>query len=276
MKKARIIYSLSEKGRKASILAGGNGKEKQELETDITPELLELAEVTREGDVVLNLSRTRPNTAIINSDGTIEKCYMSSAGNNTFDEPQTVEQLIAWEKARIENLEKRVASLQPEAEEKKAQYEKAQAAKEERLAREKREREELRRQIVAAEQERAEKAQAEKDDWISRYGSDYLKRATALGYNCQRQYVTERLAHELSEFELDFDNRMKYNSRSCPSMEALTEVENLIAAGYSAEVVWLTHPAYEFQDCLEAEEWENCEAIVIKQYLDKYEAVKTI
>lgn len=139
--------------------------------------------------------------------------------------------------------------------------------------------------LVVAEQEAAEKAErerkkAERVDWITTHGSDYLRRATALDYDCQRQYVTERAELELSGYQVDFDDRANWKSRACPSEEALTEVEALLEQGHEAKVVWLTSPA-EKPDCDEDDEYcrdefEPCEAIVIRGYLDRYDLVKVL
>lgn len=126
-------------------------------------------------------------------------------------------------------------------------------------------------------QARAEKEakEAEKTTWIAAHGSDYLKDAASLGYNCQRQYVTERAALEFPDFAADFDNNIKWNDRACPSPETLAEVKALVEAGYNALVVWLTDDGKgrEYDD-ENWEEFEPCEAIVIRDYLGKYDLIK--
>lgn len=120
------------------------------------------------------------------------------------------------------------------------------------------------------------KKQFEKNAWIAEFGSDYLRRATALDYNCQRQYVTERAAHEHPDYSVDFDDNAEWNDRACPSMDALGEVESLVAAGVDAEVVWLTSPVYGFESYEDEANWEPREAIVIRNYLGKYYLAKEI
>jgi hypothetical protein len=148
-----------------------------------------------------------------------------------------------------------------------------------------REREEAEKEAALPVQREAELAaekaakEADRAAWIADHGSDYLQRATKLGYNCQRQYVTERAALELPDLDVDFDNRAQWSGRSCPSIEALDLVEALIEAGHKAEVVWLTGPMEAPID--EAgypapHEFESCEAVVVSDYLGKYALVKIL
>ena len=150
------------------------------------------------------------------------------------------------------------------------------------LEREQKEADEKAAEIARLEAtEKAEKAQRkqEKTDWITAHGSDYLRRATALDYDCQRQYVTERAGLELPGFVVDFDNRADWKSRACPSEEALAEVETMITQGYEAKCVWLTSAPHETVTCEDGwceDEFEPCEAVIIRGYLDKYDLVKVL
>src|SRR5512137_2712931 len=49
MATVRVIYKLNEIGRKASLLAAGNGKRVQIVDVEATPDLLALSEVDAEG-----------------------------------------------------------------------------------------------------------------------------------------------------------------------------------------------------------------------------------
>lgn len=147
----------------------------------------------------------------------------------------------------------------------------------EREAAEAEERETARAEREAADATAKAVKEANRKNWIFERGSDYLRRATALGYNCQRQYVTERAALEFPGFELDFDDQACWKSRNCPSEAALVEVEVLIEAGHNAEVVWLTEPVVTTRDDDGyPEPFDPCEAIVIKYYLGKYDLLKVI
>lgn len=116
--------------------------------------------------------------------------------------------------------------------------------------------------------ERAERARrdAEKADWIAAHGSDHLKRAVAAGHDSQRRYVTERAAAEYPGYEVDFDDEAGWKSRSFPSEAALDEAEKS-----GGEVVWLTtRPAAREYD----DEDQECEAVVVSNFLGKYDLIK--
>lgn len=118
----------------------------------------------------------------------------------------------------------------------------------------------------------------EKIEWIKNHGSDYLKDCLELGYDCQRAYVLARAEHELPDFIVDFNDTASWNSRSGPSHEALLEVKNLIEKGYKASVVWLTsEPTNDIGDDDDDDyydHFEEREAILIEDYLGKYDLIK--
>lgn len=113
---------------------------------------------------------------------------------------------------------------------------------------------ELARQQEAEEAERR-KAQkivfeAEKTRWVAAFGSDSLKGKTAAGYNCNSQYLKERVAAELPApfiVPQDWDD-LEQLPRSCPS-DAAWEIEEAInfpdtvdpvtGATRKARVVWI-------------------------------------
>lgn len=134
-----------------------------------------------------------------------------------------------------------------------------------------------RRNAEERERREAAKAQAEADKlaWCKAHGSNHLRTAVENGYDCARLYATERAAVEHPGFTLDFDNAAEWKSRSCPSPEALS-----IALGVEGEVVWLTAPAKNEEPSAEdygywADEYEPCEAVVIRNFLGKYDLVRT-
>lgn len=131
-----------------------------------------------------------------------------------------------------------------------------------------------------AEAEKA-RADAEKARWIDMHGSEYLRRACIEhGYNCQRRYVLERAALESPSYVVDWHNGAEWKSRSCPSEAALDELElaeSLDLGSVEVEVVWLTEnaqPERSEDEC--PEEFEPCEAVVIRGYLGKYDLVKIV
>lgn len=263
-KKVRIKYLLSEKGRKASLLAGGDGKEKQTVYAPLTPELVELGTVHSDGSVVLQVPTGDIELRPTRHAPGWEWRYQRAAHH--FDAPQTAESLIEWEKDRRARIE--AAKADPEnlarIAELEAKFIKAEADKAAAKAAS---------EAAKAERERREQ---EKADWIGEHGSDHLRRAYALGYDCQRKYVTERAEKEFPEFAVDFDDNAEWKSRACPSKDALDLVEKLIEQGHNAECVWLTHPWYQLAAgdyYEEPEEFDPCEAVVVRQYLGKYTLV---
>ena len=91
------------------------------------------------------------------------------------------------------------------------------------------------------EQAKKETEEREKAEWIKTHGSQHLKEAFARGYDCQRLYILERVAKELPGYEVyQFDGRdaWELHNRSCPSQEALEEVQRLEAQGFHPIVKW--------------------------------------
>jgi len=81
--------------------------------------------------------------------------------------------------------------------------------------------------------------QEEKQRWIQTHGSNYLRRATALGYPCTRRYLRERAERELPPafFIAEDPGPTQRLTVDEPSERALDLVETLLAQGYSAVVV---------------------------------------
>ena len=274
MQKGKIRYYLSEAGRKASLLTGGDGKQEQVVEADITPALLALANVGADGIPILSVTNPRKGEDLLVKSVRGGKPYLGTTSTDTFlefDFPQTAEQLVVFETARRAGVAAKEAALQPELERMTADWQARKRAEEEEAA--------AKRAVEeAAANERREKAEAEREGraaekaaWVAEHGSDYLKRAVNLGYDCQRQYVTERAAAELPGFTLDFDGNAEWKSRACPSEEALIEVSALIEAGYKACVVWLVNPVRELEY---GEFYDEREAIIVDDYLGRYILVK--
>jgi hypothetical protein len=124
-----------------------------------------------------------------------------------------------------------------------------------------------------------ERREAEKESWILANGSDHLKSAFAEGYDCQRLYVTERAAQEAPGFIVDFDDNADWRSRSCPTERAMEIVNEAREFGIrEPRVVWLTSPpGAEIVDEYEPyEPFEACEAVVIRNYLGRYDLVQIV
>lgn len=129
-------------------------------------------------------------------------------------------------------------------------------------AREKEEEEAKEREKAAMIQERL--------DWINANGSDFLKRAVAVGYDCQRRYVTERAAIDHPGAVVDFEGHADWKNRSCPSEAAFELAEEV-----SGTVVWLTDEprATKIDEYAYPEPFEEQEAVVVSNYLGKYVVV---
>lgn len=288
-KMCKVVYLLNEKGRKASLLSGGNGKRIQIIEGQLTKELLNIAKVDDDGNAIVEFgaknilghchSKIKLSTKLIDRQGfslyepKIEDAYDIVE----FDKTQTVEELLNFEKNRVleynKSLELNKEKIKPLLEEYKIKKE------EERIEKEKRETEkELR---ILQEKEKNEKLQElrkkEKEDdenWIKTNGSDYLKKCLELGYNCKRKYMEERVAKEFPEFELDFYDKSDWKDRVSPSEEAIEEVSNWLDKGFDAKIVWITKPIIEDDDYDWEYEFDCYEAIVIN--FKGYSLIKAI
>ena len=122
-KLCKVMYLLSEEGRKASLLSGGDGKEMQCITTDINEDILKLARVTTDGEVYITIGfkdfsysdylegkNLTSSNWMKNIDAVIstkvvyvdwknfyEPYIKKVDGFKRFDKPQTVEQLIEFQ-----------------------------------------------------------------------------------------------------------------------------------------------------------------------------------
>lgn len=129
---------------------------------------------------------------------------------------------------------------------------------------------------VASEKARRE---AERDAWVAAHGSTRLRKALAGGYPCQRLYVVERAEQELPGYTVDFRDVAAWEERANPTESALDEADRVKAAGLDiseAVVRWLTvSPSNLGEDDGYEDEWfEPTEAVVVRGYLGKYDAIK--
>ncbi len=279
---AVLIYNLNEEGRKKSILAGGNGKEEQQITTDATPEILSLGTVDSQGNVTLDLRR--PERVILetvwkeNTSGYPEKyrvgtsSYTGCYDTHGFSETQTVESLITYEKERR-------ARLQAEFEEKQAELPQLQAEWMSKFEARKAEEDAVKAEREAkkqAEEEKKKKIQEEKEAWIKENGSDYLKDCLSLGYRCNKEYVTERAQAEFPGFTCDYSDSAEWEAIVSPSREAIDEVKTLKASGADADIVWLGRPpVIDDEDPYWKDNYPR-EAVVIYNFLGKYDLVKEV
>lgn len=276
--KAKLTYLLNEEGRKKSLLAGGNGKELQELFTDVTEEILKYADVNSDGAVVFRVYSGYPcemvhdikiNTQYYSEYG-IEKPYLYKDKSKLyFSDIQTPESLMKFVENKENEVKNKTEQLQITLTEMLNEYnQKVSEIKQERLKED-----EIKNTKKIQEEQQRELIKQDKINWITQNGSEYLKECLTLGYDCQRRYVEERTAIEFPDFDIDFNDNAGWENRNCPSMEALQEVKELI--GFDAKIVWLTAPVnkenYDYDN-----EFEPCEAIVIRNYLGKYDLIKIV
>ncbi|MEQ6359441.1 hypothetical protein V7D15_06990 [Thermoanaerobacter thermohydrosulfuricus] len=286
-----VTYYLNEKGRKDAILKGMDGKEKQTILIPLTSELLKVAEVDSQGQIIVNATtkekyEVKKISKNLDLSIKLDKDVPYSVRTYVFNYPaldskketiyfdhvptkdEMYEFILKKYKEEKENYEK----IKKEYEIKLREFEENILPK---LISE--EKEKLQKKILEEqiEKEKKEKELKEKKEWIEKYGSEYLRKAFSARFDCQRLYVQERAAKEFPDFILDFDNQVEWKERSCPSVEALNEMLDLREKGYNAKVVWLTWiPADlvgEDEDCYEFEEKE---AVVIENYLGKYTLIK--
>lgn len=126
-----------------------------------------------------------------------------------------------------------------------------------------------RRDEAAREAEKTRRV-AERTAWILQHGSSRLKKCVEQDYNCQRLYVVERAAVEFPGYVVDFDDKAAWKERSGPSEAALDEAKRVGGA-----IVWVTRFSSS-DDPDRYDEDDEYEAVVVRQYLGKYDLVKRI
>lgn len=289
-KTATIKYLLNEKGRKNNLLNGGNGKELQEIQAEISMRLLKYAPVSRDGEVTLEIGfkDNRYNGVIIDykvAHDELGDYIQEIYEKNYFDRVMTADELLSWEEKRFSKLEELKEKYKNIIDERKKKVKEKELLKqaEEQKQKEERERkkaiEEQDKLVLEEGKKKKEKVFIEeRNKWITEQGSQYLKDALELGYKINRKYVFERASKELENFKVDIDDKAYWQEKCNPSESALEEVKGLIEEGYNAEIVWLTDAV---EDADEKDEYyyepfEPCEAIVIFDYLGKYNLVKEI
>lgn len=124
------------------------------------------------------------------------------------------------------------------------------------------------------EEEQKEKYIKDREEWIFTHGSDYLKDCLSLGYSANREYVVERAALEIPDYTVDYDRNADWGTIVSPIPKALEEIKRLKIeyTHLNAEIVWLTHPAYDSED-YDYNDYP-VEAIVINNYLNQYRLIK--
>ena len=106
--------------------------------------------------------------------------------------------------------------------------------------------------------------------WAQKHGSDQLRKGLEQGYSCIKLYEEEFSRLALGEgYVWDRDNAVEEKTRSCPSLEALKIVEELIKderiGQGNADIQWLPDG---LSALVKDEDWDEdtkgCEAISVK------------
>ena len=241
MGQIRIQYLLSEQGRKASILAGGDGRHVQRLTVEVLPEALALAHVAADGTATVYVGHDGMALEVVQRTITgydpVE--YGDAAGHLRtvrgvveWDSPQAPTDLLASEAARRAGVQTERATRLAESEA-AASTRAAEAEAERRDVAAMRAEEERRQAAHAAENEcrRAAAAQAalaytaEREAWVVVHGSERLRAALVLGLlaECDAVYCDERLAVERPGWEWEPES-VEVQALRNPSVEQLSEL----------------------------------------------------
>jgi len=289
MGKMEIVYYLTEEGRRANLLAGGDGNVRQVLDVpeELRERFLALADVDRDGDA--SLDRPDYTTTVGYEpklvDRAVDDCprswnrcdergqyriYSPSgvSADFAYDAPQSAEAVLADVEAyraldlgaakaacQVEcdrlNADPEVADSKAAAEQWVADYLQQERETEERLERK---REEEKRAKAAAQAAFL----ADAEDWIREHGSERLRAILDEGLldGSLALYRAERLTAERPGWIYD-DNwcggDVEHRDIRNPSMEALEALGVARAAGIECELRWAHHgdsDDYEYGDQL--------------------------
>lgn len=279
---------MDEEGRRKSLLIGGNGEMLQHIEVEANDRIIKLSDISENGKISLSVGfagfssykepypvRTQYK---IKENEYDHKYNLDYETHCYFSRPMSVDELIDWEENRRTLIENQMKELQPIIDEHNKEIdlkesEKQKKEKEERKLLEAKQKEEDQRKEEDKKKKKLQWEQ-ERNNWIDQFGSQYLKDATDLDYNIDDKYFEERATKEFPKYEINFYYNAGWNIRSNPSQKALNEVKELVKKNYDAVIVWLTAPVNEEEKYYD--DFEECEAIVIRSYLGKYDLVKEI
>lgn len=256
----RIKYLLNEEGRKDSLLKGGDGKVLQIIETeDVIEDLLKYSSVSESGEAEIHVGSMLCGGACdillgyTELEDGLRETLRSYKWKKYFGRCMSIEELVEWENQRhtfLEELENRYSEF----------IDKINKEQEEKI-----------KELNRKHNIEFEKFEKERDNWITVQGSQYLKDAFELGYNINEKYVVERAQKEFPDYDMDVCGDALYCMKDNPDEDSLNEVIRLIEQGFDAIVAELA--SYSDED----EEYsEECEAIVIRDYLGVYDLVKVL
>ena len=158
----------------------------------------------------------------------------------------TIMQELADTYQRIDEIRANNKIIEAEKKRKEEEERPAREAQE-KAERERRVRQEAEEKAKAEEEKKKQAAEAEAKHkqriaWAQEHGSERLRKGLEQGYACNKLYETELGEFLIAdgEYEYDRDNKVEEKDRSCPSLDALNEIERIDQIdGLSAKVVWL-------------------------------------
>lgn len=211
--KVIIKYYLSEEGQKDSRLKGMDGLEEQCIITDITVRLVRLCKVSTDENLELIIGGKEClvgyeiSKAPIQIRNRLEKCY--------FDKVMTIEELLNWEEKRIKNLQ---IELNEGLDEIKR----------------------ILPEVMRQESEEIEREyQIDKKKWITKYGSQSLKKSIESGNNMDKEYIEERSKVEFPEYELEHKRNVRWIYTYDTDPELINEIKEINKKGFDASIVEL-------------------------------------
>jgi hypothetical protein len=116
------------------------------------------------------------------------------------------------------------------------------------------------------------------DAWIEYRGSYRLKTARKKRYKVTSTYARARGREELPGFWIDTAGSAKYRERVDPSAEALRaegNIEEFLSQHglqLQTRIIWLVEPPSGFEEVYDDWEFEQQEAILVTDYLGRYDA----
>lgn len=253
-KKATIEYLLSEEGRKQSLLNGGNGEMVQYLTVECTAEIISMTRKslgwvfdTEEPILYIGFDRYgdfgEEEDMIWGYDGYDEEneCCICSYNMQYFDTPMLADQLIEWQKKRLEIIENEEKIIMDN--------------------------------IKVRESQWKEEFDGEKEQWIKQYGTPQLQTMETNDENINKIYLKERIEKELPGFEvtsIEYLNEVvrTYPYGYKPSEIVVNQLNVLKEKGVEAECGiadlnnWYYVSPYD--------ETKFIEIIYVKHYLGKY------
>jgi hypothetical protein len=289
-KNVKVIYGLSEAGRKENLLAGGNGKQIQYLNVPATQELIGLSNVDADGNITLVVAIPefyidndfhRTLSQIKSRTKNHQYCFANTKDKynkdveyllTMFDSTQTIDMILQqYRQALTIKKELTIALVDINTQEQiQAEEEKKQLQKTNELAQKEQEEKERK------EKAEKEKRKQEKTNWITAHGSQYLKDCLELGQYAHKDYVYERAEFEFPEYKLDYNNSAAWDTKYSPSQKALDELKLLRQRKIESDIVYLTTD-------VDGEEYDSVydgdvkpEAVVIRNFLGKYDLIKII